>query len=170
MSVDIRVPEQSLVSITPEKVLGSDVLVFILSWPLLIGQVSQVLSVLSMVKLNLGNWNSSQNKNWNSNEISDFLPQTGDACRVMSFVFKILNVFLASSLVVLTLEWVFLNELRNGAVAVGSVSLECTLSKSSEHNVVFVNVIKTPGRKTLFGVKRCDGASELVWPGGSLGV
>lgn len=133
MSVDIRVPEQGLVTITPEEVSGSNVLVLVLLRPFLIRQVSQVLSVLSMVKLNLGNWNSSQNKNWNGDKVSDFLPQSSDTSRVSSLVLEILDVLLTGGLVVLTLVWVFLEVFRDGAVAVRGVSFERTLGESSEH-------------------------------------
>lgn len=133
VSVDIRVPEQGLVTITPEEVFGSNVLVLVLLRPLLVRHVSQVLSVLSMVKLNLGDWDSSQNKNWNSNKVSDLLPQSGDTSRVSGLVLEVLDVLLTSGLVVLTLEWVFLKVFGDGAVAVRGVSLERTLSESSKH-------------------------------------
>lgn len=133
VSVDVRVPEQGLVTITPEEVSGSNVLVLVLLRPLLVRQVSQVLSVLSMLKLDLGHWNSSQNENWDSNKVGDFLPQSGDTSRVSSLVLEVLDVLLTGGLVVLALEWVFLEVFGDGAVAVGGVSLERTLSESSKH-------------------------------------
>jgi hypothetical protein len=87
MSVDVRVPEQGLVTVTPEELLLSHVLVFVLSWPFFITQMGKVLSVFSVVQFNFDNWNSSQQDSWKGNEVNGLLPSVGDTFGVVDFFF-----------------------------------------------------------------------------------
>lgn len=133
MSVDVRVPEQGLVSIAPEELLQSNVLVFVLSGPLLVAEVSLVLSVVGVVKLHLSDRDGSQCHHWEGNKESDLLPQSGNTLRVVGGLLHLLLEGLTSLLVVLSLESVLLDELGHVAVTVGVESLERALGSSSEH-------------------------------------
>lgn len=83
VSVDLRIPEQGLVTITPEEVSGSEVLVGVLDGPCLISEVAFVLSVLSMVQFYLDDRDSGQNDGRESNEVGDLLPSGSDGARVL---------------------------------------------------------------------------------------
>lgn len=74
VSVTVAVPEQSLITITPEELLVSDVLIIVLGWPFFIGQMLLVLSVLSVVQFNVDDWDSGQDNGWNGNKVGDLLP------------------------------------------------------------------------------------------------
>lgn len=52
VSVDNWVPEQSLVTITPEEWLNSNVLIFVVSWPFGIWNMLQMLTVIVMFLFN----------------------------------------------------------------------------------------------------------------------
>lgn len=133
MSVDIWVPEQSLVTVTPEELLLSDVLVFVLSWPFVVRQVTQVLSVLGVLELNVSDWDGSQSNDWKSNEVSDLGPQLGDTLRVVHLLVVFSDKLFAGLLVVS--EGILSEELRvTVAVAVGVESDEVASSQVSEHD------------------------------------
>lgn len=133
VSVDVGVPEQRLVSIAPEKLLLSNVLVVVLSRPLLITEMSHVFSVVSVVDLHLGDRNGSQSHHWEGNEKSDFLPQGGHPLGVVGGFLHLLLECFTSLLVVLVLEGVLLDELGHVTVAAGVESLERALGGSSKH-------------------------------------
>ena len=138
MSVDVGVPEQRLVSIAPEELLLSDVLVLVLHGPLLVGQVSQMLPVFGVVKLDFGDRNGRQEHNRQRHVKRDLLPQFRDALRVVGLLVLGLLKRLAGLLVVEVLEWVFFDELRHVTVAVRVESLERALGEISEHFIVFL--------------------------------
>lgn len=76
MSVDDRVPEQCLVTITPEERLDSDVLVFVISWPFRIWDVLQMLTVVVMFLFDKVGVDRSKGNSWQSNEQTDLVPQS----------------------------------------------------------------------------------------------
>lgn len=133
VSVDVRVPEQGLVAVTPEELLGSQVLVFVLSGPLFVGHVSQVVSVLTVLQLNTTDRNGSQNNGWDSHVVGNLGPQLGDTLRVVD----LLSVFLLESLTsgLVDLEGIVLDELGHVtvAVAVGVESSKGTVRQISKH-------------------------------------
>lgn len=138
VSVDIRVPEQGLVTVTPEESVLSQVLVVVLNLPFLVSKVLQVFSVFSMLQFNVTYWDRSDENSWDSNEVSDSLPQLGDTLRVVDFFFVVLDKGFSSGLV--DFGWgigSFAYELGNAvAVAVRVESLESELWGSSEHSVM----------------------------------
>lgn len=133
VSVDVRVPEQGLVAVTPEELLGSQVLVFVLSRPLFVGHVSQVVPVLTVLQLNTTDRNGSQNNGWDSHVVGNLGPQLGDTLRVVD----LLSVFLLESLTsgLVDLEGIVLDELGHVtvAVAVGVESSKGTVRQISKH-------------------------------------
>lgn len=131
MSVDVRVPEQGLVTIAPEELLLSKVVVFVLSRPLRVRQVTQVLSVLSMLQFNTGNWDGSQQDDWQSNVVGDLGPQLGDTLRVVNFLRAFSDELFTSLLVVS--EGIFQDVLGHVAVAMGVESNEIASSQVSKH-------------------------------------
>lgn len=134
VSVDVGVPEQGLVTVTPEELVGSDVLVLVLSGPLLIGNVSHVLSVLGVLLLNLANGDGGQEDGRDSNHVGQFLPQLGDTLGVVSLVLNGLNPLLAGSGVALTGEGVLVDELGSAKRTVGVESSSGELGGSSQHD------------------------------------
>lgn len=134
VSIHVRVPEQSLVTIAPKELLGSQVLVFVLSGPLFIGEVSQMLSVLAVLQFHTSDRNGSQKNSWNSNEVSDLGPQLGDALRVVNFLSILFLEGLTSGLV--GNESVVLDVFGHMAVAVavGVEPDECAVDQSAEHS------------------------------------
>ncbi|KAH3667785.1 hypothetical protein WICMUC_005317 [Wickerhamomyces mucosus] len=69
MSVNDWVPEQGFITITPEKVFGSNVLEIVLNWPFFIRDMSQMFSVVSMFNFNKVCVDSSGNNSWCSDKV-----------------------------------------------------------------------------------------------------
>ena len=99
VSVEVIVPEQSLVTITPEAFVGSDVLVVVLHWPLFIREVLGVLSVLSVLQFNFDNWDSSEKNGWEGNKVGDLLPQVGNTFRMVNLFFSLFDELFTGCLV-----------------------------------------------------------------------
>lgn len=131
VSVDVRVPEQGLVSVTPEKLLLSQVLVLVLSWPFFVWDLTQVRSVLSMVQFGLAHRNGCQENGWQGNKVGDFQPQVGDTFGVVNLFLVFLDESFTGLFVVS--ESILLDQLRHMAVAMRVVSHKGTLGNSSEH-------------------------------------
>lgn len=136
VSVNIRVPEQSLVTIAPEEFLLPDVLVVVLSGPLFIWDFSQMLSVFSMVQFNLTNWDGSQKNNRESNNVRYFFPHIGDTLGVFrlflgsfleSFTSLLVNLYTGESSIVNKLRYVTMT------MAVGVEPHKVTLCQFPKH-------------------------------------
>lgn len=125
VSVDVGVPEQGLVTIAPEELLLSDVLVVVLHRPLLVREVSHVLSVLSVLQLNVDNWDSSQSNGWECNDVDQLLPSGSNALRVVDLLLISLLEGLTSLLVDLAgRESCVVEELGRGVMRVESSEAE----------------------------------------------
>jgi hypothetical protein len=132
VSVDIRVPEQSLVSVTPEKLLLSNVLVLVLGGPFLIGELSQVLSVLGVMHFNVHNWNSGQCNGREGNQVSQSLPGVGNSFGMVSFFRLFLDEFFTSLFVHMGKSGLG-NVLGHMTVARGVEAGKGALAGSSKH-------------------------------------
>lgn len=99
VSVDDWVPEQSLVTVTPEERLPSDVHVLVVSWPVGIWDVGQVGPVLSVLLLNEVGVDGSQQDGWGSNEVRNLEPELVCALTVGGLGLQGLLERLSSSLV-----------------------------------------------------------------------
>lgn len=132
VSVDVRVPEQSLVSVTPEKLLLSKVLVLILSGPFFIWKLSQVLSVLGMMHFNVHNWNGGQCNGRECNQVSQSLPGVGNSFGMLSFFRLFFDEFFTSFFVHMW-ESGLGNVLGHMTVARGVEAGKGALAGSSKH-------------------------------------
>lgn len=75
VSVDRRVPEQSLVTITPEEVLVSDILELHLLWTFQVWDLGVFSTVVGVLHLHKVCVDRSQANGRKSNQKGDFLPQ-----------------------------------------------------------------------------------------------
>lgn len=105
VSVDDWVPEQSFVTIAPEERLLSDVLEFVVSWPVFIFDVLQVFTMFSVFSFDEIGVDGGQSDSWSSNEYGDLPPQVGGLLGVLGTVLDIVLVSLSSSQVWLTESW-----------------------------------------------------------------
>lgn len=94
MSVTVRVPEESLVTVTPEKIDSSNVQVRIwLDRPFFIGQMLVVFSVVSVFGFNKVGVDGSCCNDWSSKEQGDLLPVGRRARCVVLDSFKVFLEF-----------------------------------------------------------------------------
>lgn len=105
MSVDNWVPEQGLVAVPPEERLASDVLVIVLSGPLRVGYVFQVLAVLGVLSFNKVGVNGGQGNCRSRYEEGDLQPQTRGFLSVMFCVLGHFLESLGSGGVTRTISW-----------------------------------------------------------------
>lgn len=94
MSVDSRVPEQGLVTVTPEELRSSDVLVVVLSGPFRVGHVSKVFTVFSVFLFDLANGDGGQEDGGDGDKVGQLLPQLGDGFGVVDLGFDIFDPLL----------------------------------------------------------------------------
>ena len=94
MSVDSRVPEQGFVTVTPEELRGSNVLVVVLNGPFRVGHVSQVFTVVGVFLFDLTDGDGGQEDGGDGDEVGQFLPQLGDGFGVFDLVVDVFNPLL----------------------------------------------------------------------------
>jgi hypothetical protein len=95
--VVLVVPEQGLVTITPEKLGGSNVLVVVLSGQFIVGLSGVSSSVSKMIGLLLVDPSSSDSKNGSNNKDGNFLPELSGTLGVRNSLLLELDESLAGS-------------------------------------------------------------------------
>lgn len=92
--VNFRIPERSLVTVSPEKRLPANVLKFVFNWQLLVGQFRSMGSVVSMLLLDKVGVDADADNDRNAHPDGNVFPQVGSVSSVGSSVMKMFDIFL----------------------------------------------------------------------------